>query len=358
NSSVSGTSRRPHQQPQQSKHLLPQLTIPSYIIIFLLAVIGNALVVMTLANNRNMRTITNIFLLNLSISDMLLAVFCMPFTLIPTLMQDFIFGYVVCKLVRYLQGLVVGVCVFTHVTISLERFWAICQPLKSRKWQTRRHCYKMLVLIWLGAILITIPTGVSHQIVSLRNAKKCVEMWTNKNLEIAYVIILLFLLFILPLVVMFVAYGCIAATLFCGMSPQKFKSYSFISRRTNTDNDLATAAATTTTTAAAKAPTSLTTNTSNSINRSRRKSVLMLFIVVSEFFICWAPLYIMETWTIISPQTISRPSPVVMNLIHLLAFISSCCNPITYCFMSKKFRAGFVGAFGKCCKCLVSRSVD
>lgn len=81
-----------------------EVRIPLYSLIFLLSVIGNTLVIVTLAQNRRMRTVTNVFLLNLSISDMLLAVFCMPFTLIPTLLRDFIFGKTMCILIRYLQG--------------------------------------------------------------------------------------------------------------------------------------------------------------------------------------------------------------------------------------------------------------
>jgi len=81
-----------------------QLRIPLYSVIFVLAVVGNSLVIVTLAQNRRMRTVTNVFLLNLSVSDLLLAVFCMPFTLIPTLLKDFIFGKVICVLIRYLQG--------------------------------------------------------------------------------------------------------------------------------------------------------------------------------------------------------------------------------------------------------------
>ncbi|KAF4531017.1 hypothetical protein B566_EDAN018972, partial [Ephemera danica] len=34
-----------------------------------------------------------------------------------------------------------------------------------------------------------------------------------------------------------------------------------------------------------------------------------------------------------------------VSLVQLLAYISSCCNPITYCFMNKKFRQAFIGAF-------------
>ena len=81
-----------------------ELRIALYSVIFLLSVTGNALVIATLAQNRRMRTLTNVLLLNLSVSDLLLALFCMPFTLIPTLLKNFIFGTVMCVLIRYMQG--------------------------------------------------------------------------------------------------------------------------------------------------------------------------------------------------------------------------------------------------------------
>lgn len=75
-----------------------------YVTILLLAIIGNTLVILTLIQNRRMRTITNLFLLNLAVSDVLLGVLCMPITLVGTLLRDFIFGEVMCKLLPYLQG--------------------------------------------------------------------------------------------------------------------------------------------------------------------------------------------------------------------------------------------------------------
>lgn len=81
-----------------------RVQIPLYATILLLAVVGNALVIMTLVQNRRMRTITNVFLLNLAVSDILLGVLCMPITLIGTLLRDFVFGEVMCKLLPYLQG--------------------------------------------------------------------------------------------------------------------------------------------------------------------------------------------------------------------------------------------------------------
>lgn len=81
-----------------------RIQIPLYATIFFLAVAGNSLVILTLVHNQRMRTITNVFLLNLAVSDLLLGVLCMPFTLVGTLLRDFIFGEVMCRCLPYLQG--------------------------------------------------------------------------------------------------------------------------------------------------------------------------------------------------------------------------------------------------------------
>ena len=81
-----------------------QVQIPVYVLIFLLSVLGNVLVMVTLIQNKKMRTVTNVFLLNLAVSDLLLAVFCMPFTIVPVVLRNFVFGAAMCILIRYLQG--------------------------------------------------------------------------------------------------------------------------------------------------------------------------------------------------------------------------------------------------------------
>lgn len=81
-----------------------RVQIPLYATILLLAITGNTLVILTLIQNRRMRTITNVFLLNLAVSDILLGVLCMPFTLVGTLLRDFVFGEIMCKFLPYLQG--------------------------------------------------------------------------------------------------------------------------------------------------------------------------------------------------------------------------------------------------------------
>lgn len=88
---------------------------------------------------------------------------------------------------------------------------------------------------------------------------------------------------------------------------------------------------------------------------SKKKVIRMLFVIVIEFFVCWTPLYVVNTWFAFDPRGLYEQfGPTEIALTQLLAFFSSCCNPITYCFMNDKFRTCFLNAFG--CRKRISRS--
>lgn len=90
------------------------------------------------------------------------------------------------------------------------------------------------------------------------------------------------------------------------------------------------------------------TNTERSL-RAKNRVIRMLFVVVLEFFICWTPVYVLQTWYVLDAKSVRQHvSPMAMNMVHLLSYVSSCCNPITYCFMNKRFRQGFLAAFDCC----------
>lgn len=90
--------------PFLSAEWQPAVQILLYSLIFLLSMLGNTLVITVLIRNKRMRTVTNIFLLSLAVSDLMLCLFCMPFNLIPNLLKDFIFGSAVCKTTAYFMG--------------------------------------------------------------------------------------------------------------------------------------------------------------------------------------------------------------------------------------------------------------
>ncbi|XP_066905305.1 cholecystokinin receptor type A [Halyomorpha halys] len=91
---------------------------------------------------------------------------------------------------------------------------------------------------------------------------------------------------------------------------------------------------------------------------AKKKVIRMLFVVVAEFFVCWAPIHVLNTWYLFSPEMVYRYiGSTGVSLVHLLSYISSCCNPITYCFMNHKFRMAFISLFQtRLCRTCIGKS--
>lgn len=80
---------------------------------------------------------------------------------------------------------------------------------------------------------------------------------------------------------------------------------------------------------------------------AKKHVIRMLFVVVLEFFLCWTPIFVVNIMCLYIPEQVYRTlGSVGISFMHLLSYASSCCNPITYCFMNKKFLQGFRHAFG------------
>ena len=84
--------------------------------------------------------------------------------------------------------------------------------------------------------------------------------------------------------------------------------------------------------------------------RNKKRVIKMLFVVVIEFFICWTPLYVINTIALFDTKIVYQNLGYkAIGFLQLLAYSSSCCNPITYCFMSLGFRKAFLNLF-RCCR--------
>lgn len=70
---------------------------------FLLGIGGNLLVCLAVWRNRNLRTLTNIHLVNLAVADFLVIAVCLPPTLLQDAMESWFLGTIGCKIVIYLQ---------------------------------------------------------------------------------------------------------------------------------------------------------------------------------------------------------------------------------------------------------------
>uniref|UniRef100_A0A673B046 Gastrin/cholecystokinin type B receptor n=1 Tax=Sphaeramia orbicularis TaxID=375764 RepID=A0A673B046_9TELE len=344
-----------------------------YSLIFFLSVFGNLLIIVVLTVNKRMRTVTNTFLLSLAISDLMMTVFCMPFNLIPSILKDFIFGAAMCKIVAYLMGISVSISTFSLVAIAIERYSAICNPLKSRVWQTRSHAYRVIAATWLLAFVIMTPYPVVSHLESYRRADNttahlCRHNWPHTTAEQTWYILLLLVLFAIPGVVMIVAYGLISRELYRGIK------FEMGNKKDSTDvkNGLTSTVSTGSDDGdgcyvnvthrphsmemsnMASSSRALKTerprsNTSEAKLEAKKRVIRMLVVIVVFFFLCWMPIYCVNTWRAFDEKSaIHALSGAPIAFIHLLCYTSACINPIIYCFMNTRFRKALLATFSCC----------
>ncbi|CAF1002624.1 unnamed protein product [Adineta ricciae] len=81
------------------------------------------------------------------------------------------------------------------------------------------------------------------------------------------------------------------------------------------------------------------TPTSSRMDRQRRKALKLLVTLIVEFFVCWTPLFIYHTIGTFNRNFYRSTSTIWVDLVLLLSFASASCNPLTYYFMSKRYRS-------------------
>uniref|UniRef100_A0A8C9NY83 Cholecystokinin receptor type A n=1 Tax=Spermophilus dauricus TaxID=99837 RepID=A0A8C9NY83_SPEDA len=328
-------------QPRRSKEWQPAVQIFLYSLIFLLSVLGNTLVITVLIRNKRMRTVTNIFLLSLAVSDLMLCLFCMPFNLIPNLLKDFIFGSAVCKTTTYFMGTSVSVSTFNLVAISLERYGAICRPLQSRVWQTKSHALKVIAATWCLSFTIMTPYPIYSNLVPFtknnnQTANMCRFLLPNDVMQQSWHTFLLLILFLIPGIVMMVAYGLISLELYQGI---KFDASQ---KKSAKGKYLLTVCL------RQKTPPLRDPHLLHPL-MAKKRVIRMLMVIVVLFFLCWMPIFSANAWRAYDTTSAERHlSGTPISFILLLSYTSSCVNPIIYCFMNKRFRLGFMATF-PCC---------
>ena len=196
-----------------------QLLTAGFGVVFCLSVCGNALVMVTIVQQKWMRTVTNVYLLNLAVSDLLLIVICMPPTLLGLLLRCFIFGHAFCRLVSFLQPVSVTASAYTLAVIALERYFAICKPLSSRHWQTKGHAVKMIALVWTIAIVSNISSLVVADLKEIQPGQFNCAMadWMTPQLRLLNNFFVFLILFLLPLLLMVGLYGLVIRNLWLGI---------------------------------------------------------------------------------------------------------------------------------------------
>lgn len=85
------------------------------------------------------------------------------------------------EIIDSIPAVSVSVGVWTLVAISLERYFAICRPLKSRRWQTQFHAYKMIAVVWTASLTWNAPILVVSQLKNIRGGMREISLYFNRR---------------------------------------------------------------------------------------------------------------------------------------------------------------------------------
>lgn len=130
-----------------------------YSISMLLGVGGNALVLLIVLYYQRMHTVTNFFIVNLAISDLIFALLCIPITYITAyILQYWPFSSFLCIFFNYMQNVSVTIVVYTLIWITMDKYWAVVKPLKLR--MSIAMCKCLILVSWLISFFISLPIAM------------------------------------------------------------------------------------------------------------------------------------------------------------------------------------------------------
>ncbi|KAG9353831.1 hypothetical protein JZ751_011955, partial [Albula glossodonta] len=129
-----------------------------YIVAFFVLVIGtvgvagNALVMYAFYSNKKLRNPPNYFIMNLAVSDFLMAITQSPIFFINCLYKEWVFGELGCKLYAFCGALFGITSMINLLAISIDRYIVITKPLQAIQWTSKRRTSLVILLVWLYSL--------------------------------------------------------------------------------------------------------------------------------------------------------------------------------------------------------------
>ncbi|XP_023663935.2 pyroglutamylated RF-amide peptide receptor [Paramormyrops kingsleyae] len=299
-----------------------------YAIIFVLALVGNSLVVYIVLRKRAVQSATNIFICSLAVSDLLITFFCIPFTLLQYISSEWLGGVLVCKSVPFVQTMAIVTGILTMTSIAVERYQGIVHPLKMKRQYTPQRAYKVLGLVWMAAVIVGSPMlfvqklEVKYDFLYDRHHVCCQECWHSPAHRRAYATFILVALFLLPLATMLILYTRIGIEL-------------WIHKRVGDSSVLNT----------------MNHSEINKISRKKKRAVKMMVTIVLLFTVCWAPfhtVHMLFEYNYLEKRYDEVTLNTVIAIVQAVGFFNSFNNPIVYAFMNENFKKHCKSALSCC----------
>ena len=276
-------------------------------VIFIAALIGNIVVIVVLGRDQALHSISNFYLLNLSVADLLVAIFFIGVTTMDLYVTEvWVFGDFLCRFVSFIQITSTTVSILTLSLIAIERYILICKPidLKLSVPLTKR----LMLSSWIISVVISSPQFYAKSKTDFMQDNEsysfCLETWPIDYAR-AYTVLYIFIFFVLPVCVMSLLYFKIAIKV-----KLSAKKASTNARR---------------------------------IPKASSKITKIFLLIMLSFSISWTPVHTVSLWHYFHASYPNSTSTirVLAPILYWLAWSTAATNPLIYAFMNTQFQRSF-----------------
>ncbi|XP_030014716.1 opioid receptor, delta 1b [Sphaeramia orbicularis] len=272
-----------------------------YSLICVVGLLGNVLVMYGVVRYTKMKTATNIYIFNLALADAL-ATSTLPFQSAKYLMGTWPFGELLCKVVMAIDYYNMFTSIFTLTMMSVDRYIAVCHPVKALDFRTPAKAKLINVCIWILSSAVGVPvmvmavtnmTDEGKTVCTLRFPKP------EKYWDTVTKIFVFIFAFVVPVLVITICYGLMILRL---------KSVRLLSGSKEKDRNL-------------------------------RRITRMVLVVVAAFVICWTPIHIfIIVRTMVNTDKNNLVVVASWHLCIALGYTNSSLNPVLYAFLDENFK--------------------
>ncbi|KAG7252428.1 hypothetical protein CRUP_010503 [Coryphaenoides rupestris] len=320
--------------------------------------LGNTLVCAAVVKFRHLRSkVTNVFVVSLAVSDLLLALLVMPWEAVTTVTGQWLLGgfcsvWIACDIMCSTAS-ILNLCI-----ISLDRYWAISSPFRYERRMTHRVAFLMIGVAWTLSVLISfIPVHLNWHRAEGAGQGEAAANWTFDmpavandtpapaescvaNLNKTYAIASSLISFYIPVAIMVATY-----TRIYRIAQTQIRRIAALER------------------VAMAEPTGAQENLLKTSFRKETKVLKTLSVIMGVFVCCWSPFFLLNcTVPFCRPPCVSdtvpfcRP-PCVSDTAFTVAvwfgWANSSLNPVIYAF-NADFRRAFSTLLG--CHAACSRN--
>uniref|UniRef100_A0A4W4HE24 G-protein coupled receptors family 1 profile domain-containing protein n=1 Tax=Electrophorus electricus TaxID=8005 RepID=A0A4W4HE24_ELEEL len=279
-----------------------------YSIICAVGLTGNTAVIYVILKAPKMKTVTNMFILNLAIADDLFTL-VLPINIAEHLLNYWPFGEVLCKVILSIDHYNIFSSIYFLTAMSVDRYLVVVSALHSKRMphRTYRFAKTVSVCVWSFVILIVMPftffAGIYVTPDDTEKRKSCVLSFPNPEMFWfkASRIYTLVLSFVIPVSTICVVYSVML--------------YKLRHTRLNSNG--------------------------KALDKAKKKVTVMVFIVLAVCLFCWTPFHLS---TVVALTTDLPTTPLVIGISYLitgLSYANSCLNPFLYAFLDDSFRKAF-----------------